>query len=44
MSKWERSRKRLTAVAGVAALLVAGASAPAQADEVEQVRNGGFDG
>jgi endoglucanase len=46
MFLWERSRS----VAAVAALLIIGAAAPAkaaapaQADEVEQVINGGFDG
>jgi endoglucanase len=46
MFLWERSRS----VAAVAALLIIGATAPAkaaapaQADEVEQVINGGFDG
>ncbi|GIM93794.1 glycoside hydrolase family 9 protein [Paractinoplanes toevensis] len=40
MSLWERSRT----VAVLTALLVGGAAAPALADEVEQVRNGGFDG
>ncbi|MEV6305241.1 glycoside hydrolase family 9 protein [Actinoplanes sp. NPDC051861] len=40
MSLWERSR-----IIGISAvLLTLGAAAPAQADEVEQVVNGGFDG
>ena len=40
MSLWERSR-----IIGLTALLLTlGAAAPAQADEVEQVVNGGFDG
>nr|WP_296073737.1 glycoside hydrolase family 9 protein [uncultured Actinoplanes sp.] len=42
MSLWERSR--VLAVLGVSTLVVAGAPAPASADEVEQVINGGFDG
>jgi endoglucanase len=48
MPKWERSRTRLTALLGATALLAALVSAPvstpAYADEVEQVKNGGFDG
>jgi endoglucanase len=40
MHLWERSR----AIAAFAALLLVGAAAPAHADEVEQVVNGGFDG
>jgi endoglucanase len=43
MSKWERSRTRLMAVLGTTALLTAGVAAPAHADEVEQIVNGGFD-
>ncbi len=39
MHLWERSRT----IATIAALLVAGAAAPAYADEVEQVVNGTFD-
>jgi endoglucanase len=42
MPLWERSR--LVAVLSAATLLTLGAAAPALADEVEQVRNGGFDG
>jgi endoglucanase len=42
MPIWERSRS--LAVVAAAALLTAGAAAPAFADEVEQVKNGGFDG
>ena len=44
MHKWERSRTRIVAVLGATVLLTAGAAAPALADEVEQVINGGFDG
>jgi endoglucanase len=44
MSIWERSRTRLIALIGVTALLTGVASAPAHAAEVEQVKNGGFDG
>ncbi|MEV6851333.1 glycoside hydrolase family 9 protein [Actinoplanes sp. NPDC051411] len=44
MSIWERSRTRLIALIGVTALLTGVAAAPAHADEVEQVKNGGFDG
>ncbi|GAA2705389.1 glycoside hydrolase family 9 protein [Actinoplanes palleronii] len=40
MYLWERSR----ATAAFAAILLIGAAAPARADEVEQVVNGGFDG
>ncbi|BAL90055.1 putative glycosyl hydrolase [Actinoplanes missouriensis 431] len=40
MSLWERSR----IIGLTAALLTVGAAAPALADEVEQVVNGGFDG
>src|SRR5690349_11721938 len=40
MHLWERSR----AIAATAALLLVGAAAPAKADEVEQVVNGGLDG
>ena len=42
MPLWERSRT--VSVLAVAALLGLGAAAPALAGEVEQVRNGGFDG
>ncbi|MCU7726131.1 glycoside hydrolase family 9 protein [Actinoplanes sp. KI2] len=42
MPLWERSR--LVSVLAVASLLTIGAAAPALADEVEQVKNGGFDG
>ncbi|MGX6606783.1 glycoside hydrolase family 9 protein [Micromonosporaceae bacterium Da 78-11] len=41
MSIWERSR--WFAALGATALLTVGAAAPAHADEVEQVVNGGFD-
>jgi endoglucanase len=34
----------LTALVGAVALITAGAAAPARADEVEQIVNGGFDG
>ncbi len=40
MLSWERS----PVIAAVATLLLVGAAAPARADEVEQVVNGGFDG
>ncbi|BEL02748.1 cellulase [Actinoplanes sichuanensis] len=39
MHLWERSRN----IAAITVLLIAGAAAPAQAEEVEQVVNGGFD-
>ncbi|MEU4162067.1 glycoside hydrolase family 9 protein [Actinoplanes sp. NPDC026670] len=39
MDLWERSRN----IAAITLLLIAGAAAPAQAEEVEQVVNGGFD-
>src|SRR3954452_1198121 len=42
MPLWERSRT--VSVLAAAALLTLGAAAPALADEVEQVKNGGFDG
>ncbi len=42
MSLWERSRS--LAVVAASILLTAVAAAPASADEVEQVVNGGFDG
>src|SRR3954465_16074513 len=42
MPLWERSRT--VSVLAAAALLTIGAAAPALADEVEQVKNGGFDG
>lgn len=42
MPLWERSR--ILSVLAAASLLTLGAAAPALADEVEQVRNGGFDG
>jgi len=42
MSLWERSRS--LAVVAASVLLTAVAAAPASADEVEQVKNGGFDG
>ncbi|MFI5891987.1 glycoside hydrolase family 9 protein [Actinoplanes sp. NPDC051513] len=42
MPLWERSR--IVSVLAVASLLTVAAAAPARADEVEQVRNGGFDG
>ncbi|MFF5296070.1 glycoside hydrolase family 9 protein [Paractinoplanes globisporus] len=42
MPLWERSR--IVSVLTAASLLTLGAAAPALADEVEQVKNGGFDG
>ena len=42
MPLWERSR--ILSVLALASLLTLGATAPALADEVEQVKNGGFDG
>ncbi|WP_433291159.1 glycoside hydrolase family 9 protein [Actinoplanes sp. CA-030573] len=42
MPVWERSRK--ISVLAAASLLTLGVAAPASADEVEQVKNGGFDG
>ncbi|MEU8663192.1 carbohydrate binding domain-containing protein, partial [Actinoplanes philippinensis] len=39
MHLWERSRN----IAAISVLLIAGAAAPASAEEVEQVANGGFD-
>jgi len=42
MPLWERSR--ILSVLAAASLLTLGAAAPALADEVEQVKNGGFDG
>jgi endoglucanase len=42
MPLWERSR--IVSVLAAASLLTIGGAAPALADEVEQVKNGGFDG
>ncbi|WP_433384333.1 glycoside hydrolase family 9 protein [Actinoplanes sp. CA-142083] len=42
MPLWERSR--VVSVLAAASMLTIGAAAPALADEVEQVKNGGFDG
>src|SRR3954451_18782683 len=42
MPLWERSRT--VSVLAAASLLTLAAAAPALADEVEQVKNGGFDG
>ena len=44
MNRWKRFRAGWLAVAGAAVLLTAAVAVPALADEVEQVKNGGFDG